>query len=158
MAKTEQHIWRTTDGRHVPHGHPDAAILAYPAGGEVPDHILDEITGDRTPETVEADPDIAPTTPAYVFDLIDAIDHGGPITFQGHPIPGDVEEYLENIVLRRATEAAAAAESVDPEPEPTTQTSDETPDTPVEDHRPEPEPEKATRPTSTKGRRAPADK
>lgn len=44
--QTDQHIWRTADGRHVPDGHPDAALLAYAAGDTVPDEVLDELTGD----------------------------------------------------------------------------------------------------------------
>jgi hypothetical protein len=38
MYKVPRHIWRTTDGRLVPHGHADAAFLAYPAGEELSDH------------------------------------------------------------------------------------------------------------------------
>lgn len=36
--KVPRHIWRTTDGKLVPHEHPDAAFLAYPAGEELTDH------------------------------------------------------------------------------------------------------------------------
>jgi len=36
--KVPHHIWRTTDGRLVPTGDPDAAFLAYPAGEELADH------------------------------------------------------------------------------------------------------------------------
>ena len=43
--KAEQHIWRTADGRHVPDGDPDAAILAYPRGHDVPDDVTAELTG-----------------------------------------------------------------------------------------------------------------
>lgn len=45
MGVADAHIWRTTDGRHVPHEHPDAAFLAYPTGAETPDEVLDEVTG-----------------------------------------------------------------------------------------------------------------
>lgn len=34
--QTAQHIYRTTDGRLVLQGHPDATVLVYPAGQEVP--------------------------------------------------------------------------------------------------------------------------
>ncbi|MFD6069436.1 hypothetical protein [Amycolatopsis lurida] len=37
MYTVDKHIWRTADGNFVEHGHPDAAILAFPAGTEVPD-------------------------------------------------------------------------------------------------------------------------
>jgi hypothetical protein len=37
MYKVPRHIWRTTDGELVPHGHPDAAFLAYAAGDELSD-------------------------------------------------------------------------------------------------------------------------
>lgn len=37
MYTVDKHIWRTADGTLVEHGHPDAAILQYPAGTEVPD-------------------------------------------------------------------------------------------------------------------------
>ncbi len=36
--KIPHHIWRTDDGRLVPHGDPEAAFLAYPAGEELTDH------------------------------------------------------------------------------------------------------------------------
>jgi len=36
--KVPRHIWRTKDGKLVPHDHPDAAFLAYPAGEELSDH------------------------------------------------------------------------------------------------------------------------
>jgi hypothetical protein len=39
MFKVERHLWRTADGRLVQGGHPDAAVLAYTAGQEVPDDI-----------------------------------------------------------------------------------------------------------------------
>lgn len=41
--QTVHHIWRTSDGRHVLDGHPDAAILAYAAGDQIPDHVADEV-------------------------------------------------------------------------------------------------------------------
>lgn len=47
--QTDQHIWRTDDGRHVPDGHPDAALLAYAAGDPVPDEVLDELKARRKP-------------------------------------------------------------------------------------------------------------
>lgn len=37
MFRVERHVWRTADGRLVEHGHPDAAVLAYAAGQDVPD-------------------------------------------------------------------------------------------------------------------------
>lgn len=33
----ESHLWETADGRLVETGHPDAAVLAYPAGTEISD-------------------------------------------------------------------------------------------------------------------------
>jgi hypothetical protein len=38
MYKVPQHIWRTESGVLVPHGHPDARILAYAAGDELSDN------------------------------------------------------------------------------------------------------------------------
>ena len=38
MYRVPQHIWKTADGKLVPHGHPDAAYLAYAAGDELTDH------------------------------------------------------------------------------------------------------------------------
>lgn len=35
-------IWRTAGGRHVPDGHPDAAMLAYAASDDCPEHIVRE--------------------------------------------------------------------------------------------------------------------
>lgn len=37
MFKVPAHIWRTKDGEFVPHGHADAAFLAYAAGDELSD-------------------------------------------------------------------------------------------------------------------------
>lgn len=38
MYKTDKHLWRTARGdRLVETGHPEAAVLAYPAGTEIPD-------------------------------------------------------------------------------------------------------------------------
>jgi hypothetical protein len=39
MFTVERHIWRTASGELVEHGHPDAAVLAYAAGDQVPDEI-----------------------------------------------------------------------------------------------------------------------
>lgn len=55
--KHDAHIWRTGDGRHVPHGHLDAAILAYPAGDDVPDHVLAELAGDDEAAEVASEVD-----------------------------------------------------------------------------------------------------
>jgi hypothetical protein len=38
-------IWRTSDGRHVSDGDPDAAFLAYTDGDDVPAEVLDEVAG-----------------------------------------------------------------------------------------------------------------
>jgi len=38
MFRVPRHIWKTADGVLVPHGHPDAAILAYAEGDELTDH------------------------------------------------------------------------------------------------------------------------
>jgi hypothetical protein len=38
MYRVPRHIWRTTDGELVSHGHPKAAFLAYAAGDELTDH------------------------------------------------------------------------------------------------------------------------
>jgi hypothetical protein len=37
------HVWRTADGRYVPTGHPDAAVLAHAAGDDVADSLAHEI-------------------------------------------------------------------------------------------------------------------
>lgn len=42
MVITE-HIWRTTDGRLVRHGDPEAAFLAYPAGTVVADPLAEQV-------------------------------------------------------------------------------------------------------------------
>lgn len=39
MFRVDSHIWKTSDGRLVEHGDPDAAFLAFAAGQEVPDDI-----------------------------------------------------------------------------------------------------------------------
>lgn len=39
----DRHWWRTADGRLVPDGDPDAAILAYPHGHEIPDHLAEKV-------------------------------------------------------------------------------------------------------------------
>ncbi len=54
------HVWRTTDGRLVKSGHPDAAVLAYAAGDEMSEDeakrrgIVDALAGgeaaDRSPK------------------------------------------------------------------------------------------------------------
>lgn len=36
-------IFRTTDGRHVPDGHPDAAFLAYGDADQPPAEVLAEL-------------------------------------------------------------------------------------------------------------------
>lgn len=38
-----EHVWRTTDGRYVPAGHPDAAFLAHAPGTEVADREAERI-------------------------------------------------------------------------------------------------------------------
>lgn len=43
---TETHIWKTNDGRYITDGNDTSAVLlAYAAGDEVPDAVMDEITG-----------------------------------------------------------------------------------------------------------------
>ena len=42
MYTVPKHIWRTNDGRLVPHGDIEAAFLAYPAGEELTDHDAKE--------------------------------------------------------------------------------------------------------------------
>jgi len=37
-------IYKTADGRHVYEGDPAAAFLAYGAGDDVPDEVLQELT------------------------------------------------------------------------------------------------------------------
>lgn len=43
MYRVPRHIWRTTDKRLVPHGHPEAAFLAYPLGTELADADADRL-------------------------------------------------------------------------------------------------------------------
>lgn len=45
-----QRIWRTRDGRHVPDGHPDAAVLAYGPAAKVPDAVVAELKQHAKPE------------------------------------------------------------------------------------------------------------
>jgi len=47
VTALNHHVWRTADGAHVPHGHPDAAFLAYPAGDLVPVAVLAELDVDK---------------------------------------------------------------------------------------------------------------
>ena len=46
MAVTEQRIFRARDGRPVPEGHEDAAVLAYAPGDEVPDVVLEQLAAE----------------------------------------------------------------------------------------------------------------
>lgn len=46
-------IWRTTDGRHVPDGDPDAAFLLYGPGDPVPQTVLDEVEGKAKPKPAD---------------------------------------------------------------------------------------------------------
>lgn len=39
----DRHYWRTKDGRFVPTGHPDAEVLAHPAGSELPDDVARDL-------------------------------------------------------------------------------------------------------------------
>ncbi|MBM7788858.1 hypothetical protein [Tenggerimyces flavus] len=41
--KITEHVWKTVDGRLVPHGHPDAAFLEFPAGTEMGDDRAREL-------------------------------------------------------------------------------------------------------------------
>lgn len=50
--KATERVWRTTDGRHVPEAHPDAAFLAYPVGHEMPDEIAAELYPAAEPEPI----------------------------------------------------------------------------------------------------------
>lgn len=52
MAILGVRVWRTTDGRHVPDGHADAAFLAYGPSDDVPDHA---IPADSQPDPVEVE-------------------------------------------------------------------------------------------------------
>lgn len=57
--RAETHIWKTGDGRHILDGnHPDAALLAYAAGDEVPDKVIAELTDakQRTPQANKSRP------------------------------------------------------------------------------------------------------
>lgn len=63
--RTDAHIWRTADGRHVPAGHRDAAVLAYAAGDYVPDAVIDELTADtKRPKSRRKPADKAKAKPA----------------------------------------------------------------------------------------------
>lgn len=42
-----QRVYRTTDGRHVVEGHPEAAFLAYTEGDELPDKVAAELAGKK---------------------------------------------------------------------------------------------------------------
>jgi hypothetical protein len=52
-VKTTQHVWRTEDGRYVPNGHPDAAILAYATGDEVPSGVIAALSPEDPQEAPE---------------------------------------------------------------------------------------------------------
>jgi hypothetical protein len=39
----DRHYWRTSTGGLVPTGHPDAEVLAYPAGDDLPDEVAREL-------------------------------------------------------------------------------------------------------------------
>lgn len=41
--KADRHYWATTDGRLVPTGHPDAGVLTYPKGDDIPDDVAQEL-------------------------------------------------------------------------------------------------------------------
>jgi hypothetical protein len=43
VIAADRHYWRTADGRLVPTGHPDAEVLAYPAGDDLPDEVAREL-------------------------------------------------------------------------------------------------------------------
>jgi hypothetical protein len=43
MAILGIRVWRTSDGRHVPDGHADAAFLAYGTGDNVPDDVAAQL-------------------------------------------------------------------------------------------------------------------
>jgi hypothetical protein len=60
MAILGVRIWRTTDGRHVPDGHADAAYLAYGPGDDVPDHALPEQAQPKKAEPTEKAQPAAP--------------------------------------------------------------------------------------------------
>jgi len=45
----ETRIWRTSDGKHVLDDDPAAALLAYTPGDDVPDEVVNELTGDTKP-------------------------------------------------------------------------------------------------------------
>lgn len=52
----DRHWWRTADGRLVPDGHPDAAVLAYPRHTEIPDDVARKLGIAAEPEAKERRP------------------------------------------------------------------------------------------------------
>lgn len=54
------------------------------------------------------------STEPYVFDLVDAALAGRPIDFHGHPVPADVQRYIEQHAARRIPDVAR---TVDPDEE-----------------------------------------
>lgn len=43
MFKVEKHVWRTVSGQMVGTGHPDAAVLVYAAGDQIPDDEAERV-------------------------------------------------------------------------------------------------------------------
>ena len=59
MAIATERVYRTTDGRYVPHGHEDAASLVAGVGGQLPADFTGFTEAPATPAEVEVDNSIA---------------------------------------------------------------------------------------------------
>jgi len=55
MSTATERVYRTTDGRYVPHGHEDAASLVAGVGGQLPADFTGFTEAPATPAEVEVD-------------------------------------------------------------------------------------------------------
>lgn len=51
--RVDYRVYKTRDGKHVKQGDPRAAFLAYPAGRELPNHVVAELTDPETETDVK---------------------------------------------------------------------------------------------------------
>lgn len=58
--RIDRHWWRTNDGRLVPDGHPEAALLAFPRGHEIPDLVAKKTGLEAAVEKFASQSDDAP--------------------------------------------------------------------------------------------------
>lgn len=125
MYTVPNHIWRTADGRLVPHGDLEAAFLAFPKGEELTDHDAKEkgVLGIYPDEEADSGPSTKSVTEHGDKSVTEHGDKGAdggdqgdatdPATLEEPKKSGSKPDWVDYAVSKGADRAEAEASSRD---------------------------------------------